>query len=636
MLQQVIRVGSIILLASACISAMEQSAPKQIITTLATPHAGYYVKVLDSLQSKLGISFVQHSVVTTTPKSTLPIALLSYKLYQQQQNNTSQHRVRLLLANDQEIQLTPELSSELVQASATIQNLIQNLEEQSQEIPLPLLTQEQVITLLSYISSINALNTSDSTLPIVQQEMPETATISSYYLKYTALQQLKEHLTTCTVTMLCDLIIAASYLAIQNSEQSINFIELVTQALGNKLLQSLQYQDEYDVIHHTLPPDTKHMLVRYLIDNSAIRYTLCSNSTDVIASTAQTLPSHADWINSVVWSPNGKYIASGSNDCTIKIWDATTGACIHTLTGHDNRITSVSWSPDGKQLASSSDDCTIKIWDATTGACIHTLTSETSWITSVSWSPDGKHIASGSWDNTIKIWDATTGTCTQTLTGHTNGVDSVSWSPDGKHIASSSDDRTIKIWNVSTGTCIHTLTGHSKRINSVVWSPDGKHIASSSDDRTIKIWDTTTTGDCIHTLTGHTHRVRSIAWSPDGKHIASGGDDNTVRVWNIIDTERDNYLKNNLSWQQALLLVRIINAHDNQQDIDFTHDAKALHYYKSLDQQTKQLVEPLLSEVTRTTLLTIKNLERLIRSNPVRAALFGVGIETCLRHCLKK
>ena len=705
MLQQVMKVGSILLIISTCLSAMERPTLKELAIKrvadliIRNPDPIYCIKAFNVLPNDMSDAVVQQLVATDIPKSALPVVLLSYKLYQQQQLDRKQYQLRLLLANNHQVELAPDQSDQLIQASVTIQSIIQDIEEQIEEIPLPLLTQEQVTVLLSYTPIINALNISNSTLPMLQQEMPETTALSSYYFKYTALQQLKEHLTAQTVSTLCDLIIAASYLDIQSDQQNINFIELATCALGNKLLQSPQYQERYNVIS-TLPANVQYMLVQYLIDNSAVRYTLCGNSTNVIENTAQILTDHTDRVRSLSWSPNGKYIASGSHDKTIKIWNAQSSTCIRTLTGHTAWVDSVSWSPDGKHVASSSWDKTVRIWDASTGTCICTLKGHTKDINSVSWSPDGKHIASGSWDETVKIWDATNSTCIHTLTGHIGWVYSVVWSPDGKHVASNSNN-TVKVWDTITGTCIQTLEGHTGCIHSVEWSPDGKYIASHSGDHTIRIWDATTsicigilkshshriivvswspdskhiassswdetvkiwdvtTGKCIHDLIGHTDWITSLSWSPDGKYIASGSDDNTIRIWNIIDKQRDHYLKAALSWEQALLLVHIIdkqrdhylkaalsweqalllvhiiNAHSNQQDIDFTHDTRALSCYKSLDQQVKQLVEPLLSERTRSVLHATKNLDRLIRANPVRAALFGVGLQIGRTASLRK
>ena len=624
---------SILLLSSASMYSMEIASLKQLVTkkvaVLIAHDPRSCVKALYTLPCNLNISLIQHLMLTNKHKSALPLIALGYQRYQQQHDNNKHSRIHVTCSDDQEIQLTSEQSKQLIQASSSIRNLIQDMGIQDnavhvEDIPLPLLTQRQVTALLFYLSITNALNTS-STLPIVQQEIPETAALSSYWIKYTALQQLKEYITACTIPALCDLIIAAHYLDIQASERAINFAELVTQALASKLIQSPIYQDEYNVIN-TLPQEVKKVLVCHLIDNSIVRYALCGNSTDTIINTAHTLIGHTRSIKSVSWSPDGKYIASGSGDKTVRVWDATTDTCIHTLTDHTNEVISVSWSPDGKHIASSSDDTTIRIWDASTGTCIHILNDHTHGVNSVAWSPDSKYIASGSSDNTVRVWDASTGTCIHTLTDHIDTVNSVSWSPDGSLIASCSNDYTIKVWNATTGSCIHTLIEHDSSVNSVSWSPDsnmiassddstikigdittgtcirtltghddwirliswsydGKYIASCSDDKTIRVWDAQS-GTCIHILKGHTRWVMSVSWSSDSSKLASSARNKTVKIWDIVNKEFDTYLKNTVSWQQALLLVRIINQHD----IDFAEDSRARQCYNSLDQRVKQVI----------------------------------------------
>ncbi|MCB8779574.1 WD40 repeat domain-containing protein [Planktothrix agardhii] len=245
-----------------------------------------------------------------------------------------------------------------------------------------------------------------------------------------------------------------------------------------------------------------------------------------------TLQGHSSVVSSVSFSPDGKTLASGSDDNTIKLWDVTTGKEIRTLQGHSSSVWSVSFSPDGKTLASGSDDKTIKLWDIITGKEIHTLQGHSSSVSSVSFSPDGKTLASGSWDKTIKLWDITTGKEIRTLQGHSSVVSSVSFSPDGKTLASGSDDNTIKLWDVTTGKEIRTLQGHSSVVSSVSFSPDGKTLASGSEDNTIKLWDVTT-GKAIHTLQGHSSSVNSVSFSPDGKTLASGSEDNTIKLWDI-------------------------------------------------------------------------------------------------------
>jgi len=159
-----------------------------------------------------------------------------------------------------------------------------------------------------------------------------------------------------------------------------------------------------------------------------------------------------------------------------------------TLTGHSDRVWSVVYSPDGRYLASGSMDKTIKIWEVATGKELRTLTGHSDWVWSVVYSPDGRYLASGSDDKTIKIWEVAMGKELLTLTGHSEVVRSVVYSPDGRYLASGSQDKTIKIWEVATGKELRTLTGHSQTVFSVAYSPDGRYLASGSGDRTIKIW----------------------------------------------------------------------------------------------------------------------------------------------------
>ncbi|REJ57386.1 MAG: protein kinase [Microcystis aeruginosa DA14] len=246
----------------------------------------------------------------------------------------------------------------------------------------------------------------------------------------------------------------------------------------------------------------------------------------------RTLTGHSDTVSSVVYSPDGRYLASGSNDKTIKIWEVATGKQLRTLTGHSGEVYSVVYSPDGRYLASGSWDKTIKIWDVVTGKQLRTLTGHSSPVLSVVYSPDGRYLASGNGDKTIKIWEVATGKQLRTLTGHSGSVWSVVYSPDGRYLASGNGDKTTKIWEVATGKQLRTLTGHSKVVWSVVYSPDGRYLASGSWDKTIKIWEVAT-GKQLRTLTGHSSPVYSVAYSPDGRYLASGSGDKTIKIWRV-------------------------------------------------------------------------------------------------------
>jgi serine/threonine protein kinase/Tol biopolymer transport system component len=250
-----------------------------------------------------------------------------------------------------------------------------------------------------------------------------------------------------------------------------------------------------------------------------------------------TLKGHTSYVWSVAFSPDGKRLASASNDRTVKVWDAVTGQEILSLTGHTGGVSSVAFSLDGKHLASASNDRTVKVWDAATGQEVRTLTGHTGEVYSVAFSPDGKRLASTSEDKTVKVWDAATGQEVRTLAGHTLYVSSVAFSPDSKRLASASGDKTVKVWDAATGQEVRTLAGHTSFVLSVAFSPDGKRLASASNDRTVKVWDATT-GQEAFSLRGHTGEVYSVVFSPDGKRLASaGGGDLTVKVWDATTSQ---------------------------------------------------------------------------------------------------
>jgi WD40 repeat protein/serine/threonine protein kinase len=266
----------------------------------------------------------------------------------------------------------------------------------------------------------------------------------------------------------------------------------------------------------------------------------------------RTLTGHTNRVTSVSFSPDGRLLASGSLDGTIKLWRVADGLEVRTLTEHTAWVNSVSFSPDGRLLASGSLDGTIKLWRVADGALVRTLKGHTSWVGSVSFSPDGRLLASGSGDKTIKLWRVADGSLVRTLTGHTDSVLSVSFSPDGRLLASGSGvekimlvlgssnntinfgDTTIKLWRVADGSLVRTLTGHTNRVNSVSFSPDGRLLASGSDDTTIKLWRVAD-GSLVLTLTGHALDVFSVSFSPDGRLLASGSYDNTIKLWRVAD-----------------------------------------------------------------------------------------------------
>ena len=256
---------------------------------------------------------------------------------------------------------------------------------------------------------------------------------------------------------------------------------------------------------------------------------------------------HSSSISEVAFSPNGKLLASGSNDNTVKLWDVATGRELRTFTGHSKGVGAVAFSPDGRLLASGSDDKTVRLWDAATGRELRNLTGHSKSITSVAFSPDGKTLVSASGFNSgnsapdpMRLWDVATGRELRSLQSseRTQVVNAVAFSADGSMIASASDSGVIQLWQPTTGLELRTLRGHSAPVLSVAFSKDGKRLASGSDDKTTRIWDLLT-GNELRSFTGHTEGVATVALSPDAKTVASGSGNildgnSTIKLWDVV------------------------------------------------------------------------------------------------------
>ena len=244
-----------------------------------------------------------------------------------------------------------------------------------------------------------------------------------------------------------------------------------------------------------------------------------------------TLIETTDFYMPVAISPDGQTLASSSLHGSLRLWNPENGKHIRTLTGHKDWVSSIAFSPDGQTLASGGAGGQILLRDTDTWQLKETLKQDTHFVEVIAFSPDSKTLASGSRDPIIQLWNPNNGKLKGSLTGHTDAVMSIAFSPDGQTLVSGGRDRTIRLWNPETGKLKTTLTGYTDWINPVAFSPDGQYLACGRYN-TIHLWNTQT-GEYKNISERHKGHILSVAFSPDGTTLASGSEDNTVLLWDF-------------------------------------------------------------------------------------------------------
>jgi WD40 repeat protein/serine/threonine protein kinase len=242
----------------------------------------------------------------------------------------------------------------------------------------------------------------------------------------------------------------------------------------------------------------------------------------------RTLRGHTGSVLSVAFSVDGKLLASGGDDGTVRLWEGSAGQALATFQGHRGSVTSVSFAPDGRALASAGKDGMLKIWDLAT-AEEQTLATFPGGVLSVAISPDGQWLAAAG--TGVRLWNLVTRQEQKLPPGHRLAVRTVAFSPDSKTLASGSDDRTVRLWDVNRSQPPVVLKGHDSYVLSVAFSSDGQNLAAATDEGSALVWDLATRQRRPAVLR-EAGSIYSVAFVPDGKELVCGGEDGGLKLWN--------------------------------------------------------------------------------------------------------
>ncbi len=237
---------------------------------------------------------------------------------------------------------------------------------------------------------------------------------------------------------------------------------------------------------------------------------------------------------SVAFSPDGRWLASGGDDQTVRLWDLATGKQKHRLDHHTGRVCSVTFSPDSKLLASVSTDNTLALWDPLSGKKRRVLTGNfQSWNAPVQFSPDGKLVAAGTGAGGVQMWNTANGEEARMLRGLHGGMTrGVAFSPDGQRLASAGQDGKVVITDLSTGKVLQELQ-RGTAATSVAFTPDSESVLAGFGTPEAVLRLRNLKSNEFVSFKGHTNHVMTVAVSPGSHLAASGTCDGSVRLWEI-------------------------------------------------------------------------------------------------------
>jgi hypothetical protein len=234
---------------------------------------------------------------------------------------------------------------------------------------------------------------------------------------------------------------------------------------------------------------------------------------------------------SLAVSGDGKNLAMGTDEGTVKYWDIDAGNVVWTLKAHKTPVWALALSPQGDRLATGSDDGHAIVWDVKTQKESGTFSSGAG-VRAVAFDPEGKRLLTGARNGTVTVWDVRSGEKHKEIVGHSGLVVAVAFAPDGKTLASAGGDKTIKLWDAGSGQEKLTLQGHQAGVYGIAFSPDGRYLVSGGWDKTVRLWELAS-GSLLATMTSPHQDVWSVDFNAEGTRFAATGEDQMVRLWDF-------------------------------------------------------------------------------------------------------
>jgi WD40 repeat protein len=359
----------------------------------------------------------------------------------------------------------------------------------------------------------------------------------------------------------------------QGSDQLSSFVP--PHRLKSLIHQAVAYQVEFSRYHPKNAPRIASLLYDY-------ESFVCPNAI------MSTFRGHKKNVKAIAWvGIEGRSIASGSSDGTVRIWSTNT-AQQEAVLDHGSRVWDVASTESGNMVASAGGHALVKLWNVNTKACVANLGGNGGWaglggamtvptgdVYSCAFDGPGSHLLTGGYDKIVRLYDLTTNALVKTFTGHGLGISSVTFDPACRLAITASKDCSVRLWDLNSGLCVRTVYGHLGECTSVELNESGREmltaskdnssmlhdmrtlrplqrfkgaqntranfvrasfahnslIASGSEDGTVLLWDQDSS-ECLQTLAGHGHGVvYSARWNKAQSLLASCGDDGTVRTW---------------------------------------------------------------------------------------------------------